>query len=94
MVPIAALLAAPRAAHANPDPPSLDPRSNAMGGGGTTFAQGAAGLGINPALMQYSDRGDAIVSGYVLSTGVHAPVTGPGANNQSSVTTPGRTGAR
>jgi hypothetical protein len=85
---IAALLVATRDAHANPDPPSLDPRANAMGGAGVTFSEGAAGLGINPSLMQYSDKGDVILSAYVLHTGVHAPVSGPGARDQSSVSAP------
>ena len=88
VLPFASLLAASRAAHANPDPPSEDPRANAMAGGGTTFSEGAAGLGVNPSLMQYTDKGDAILAAYVLSTTVHAPVSGPNTRDGSTVVNP------
>ena len=86
---IAALVATSPYARADGDPPSLDPRANALGGGGITFSAGSAGLGINPSLMQYTTgNGDFMSSAYLLHTRIDAPVSGPYTHDSSSVYSP------
>jgi len=86
---IAALVATSPYARADGDPPSLDPRANALGGGGITFSAGSAGLGINPSLMQYTTgKGDFMSSAYLLHTRIDAPVSGPYTHDSSSVYSP------